>query len=69
MRLLAPYAVRGAPESIALMAAPAAPDEARWTGYTGVIFASEPDWRPNDQEGNRTTSETRSRCPLELGIT
>ncbi len=52
MRLLRPYAVRGAPESIVRGAAWAASDEARWTGYTGLIIASRPVWRPNGHDGN-----------------
>lgn len=66
MRLLPRYAERRAPWSVVPEAARAAPDEARWTGYTAVIIASGPDWRPNDHEGKRTTSGTRSDRPLVL---
>ena len=69
MRLLPPYAVRGAPESVVReAAAAAASDEARWTGYTGLIIASRPRWRPNGQDGNRTTSLTSSARASAGGI-
>ena len=60
IRVLAPYAANGAPESVVCEARWAARDEARWTGYTALIIASANRSRPNGHEGNRTTSVDRA---------